>query len=874
MRLRFDPLTALVTTVLLPTCWLLFRLLARAIKKWATYSFEGMLWILSRTIMHRFSASISMRQYCRKQLGTERSKYLPVPGSDVLLRTDDIFVPLTLEYGGNREGKFSHRDLLNAGDRLRIVGDPGSGKSSLVKKLFRDACSEGLRKPRKSRLPVVVELKELEPPNDKAGEEALGKWALAELRRRVVETKGYKPEELFDSYAITTGLLVLLDGLDEVSSSAYDKMTNAIVGLSHELERLSSSNAVVLTMRTQFHRQISDHFTNDFPPTLYIRPFTPPEIYDFLSRWPFKDSPEDPITRIYSDLTDRPTLREMCSNPLVLSMYVANDQGSDPFDLPETRTEFYSKVTEELLVARRARQMGSTKARSVLREQREAILGKLALDHLSDPYEPANSLPWDRGLKVVADVLQTDDLDVAEQRFRELARETGLVTEERLGERFRFIHLTFCEFLAAKECTQRRQNGWSDLMRTQENFTAAEDPQLNSRLVEVIPFACALLPPVHRPSALTEVAALGNQQIIARCFLETKAYDHPSWLTFVKTEADFFSNSVESEWNEVWLRRLHLFNVVLRDAEDSARITARGDVSVTVESVFHRLVGKDEDKLLKLFSSYANQDAAAAFRLAQAVQVDLVAQRPDLIVENSAEPPFLALIITQSLDQPSRATLWSTILAEAGLRYRVVATRLNRLPSPQQWTTLLDSIPRRHRWLGTGKESFFLTCVTLAVCGNRHYKEAHEFPSVSILRNIKAGRWTLSSTRLVVSAILGLAITAVGLYLIVNNFRVNYTSSKAALAGFIGPFAIYFAGAAYFIAAVGRYALFQEILNLRRELSGSTPRSTLDNKTRFRVRRSLARVSDPSEILFALARLRYPAANRALMKLRKLRYSS
>jgi hypothetical protein len=174
--------------------------------------------------------------------------------------------------------------------------------------------------------------------------------------------------------------------------------------------------------------------------------------------------------------------------------------------------------------------------------------------------------------------------------------------------------------------------------------------------------------------------------------------------------------------------------------------------------------------------------------------------------------------------------------------------------------------------LGTGKESFFLTCVTLAVCGNRHYKGTQEFPSVSILRNIKAGRWTLSATRFVISAIIGLATTAIGLYLIVNNFRIN-SANKGSINGLIGSFAVYLAGAMYFTVTVGRYALFQEILNLRREPSGSTRRFT-DGETRFRVTRSLIRASDPSVILFALARVRYPAANEALRKLRELRYLS
>ena len=42
----------------------------------------------------------------------------------------------------------------------------------------------------------------------------------------------YRIAECFDAYARTSGLLVLLDGLDEVPTAAYPKVRAAIDGLS------------------------------------------------------------------------------------------------------------------------------------------------------------------------------------------------------------------------------------------------------------------------------------------------------------------------------------------------------------------------------------------------------------------------------------------------------------------------------------------------------------------------------------------------------------------------------------------------------------------------------------------------------------------
>jgi hypothetical protein len=57
----------------------------------------------------------------------------------------------------------------------------------------------------------------------------------------------------FDAYAITNGLLIVLDGLDEISTTLYPRAESAINGLSEELAKLGENNIIILTMRTQFH---------------------------------------------------------------------------------------------------------------------------------------------------------------------------------------------------------------------------------------------------------------------------------------------------------------------------------------------------------------------------------------------------------------------------------------------------------------------------------------------------------------------------------------------------------------------------------------------------------------------------------------------
>jgi hypothetical protein len=104
-------------------------------------------------------------------------------------------------------------------------------------------------------------------------------------------------------------------------------------------------------------------------------------------------------------------------------------------------------------------------------------------------------------------------LHEAETELREIAKETGLITEEREGETFRFIHLTFCEFLAAYESALGRANGWSELIQQHRAFRSDKSPALRTRLIEVLPFACALLPRHMKRDALTQVSEIGDDRV-------------------------------------------------------------------------------------------------------------------------------------------------------------------------------------------------------------------------------------------------------------------------------------------------------------------------------------------------------------------------
>lgn len=658
-------------------CVYLLKKLRQLIIRHGRTIINGVFWILERVLTRSISAKLSMRRYCSLQLANESGRYLQVPGSrSTALDVDEVFVPLTLELGG-RNKTYTNTNLLGAGSRLIVVGDPGCGKSTLVKRIFRDTCWDTYDRPSRGKLPIRLELKNLTPPSDAPSESEIVSWLMTVLENSVSQVEGFEMYQLFDSWSTDAGLLVLLDGLDEVASEKYGVISAGIRTLSRRLAELSSNNTVVLTMRIQFHQQVRQEFEEDYPQVLYVRPFLPSEIFTFLNRWPFGNNKRRTVNRIYGELTDRPTLREMCSNPLVLAMYVENDYESGGADAPDTRTQFYEKVVTELLIKRRRRQDIATGRSVSLREQREQILGDLALQNLTDRNQDANSLSWKQAISITREVYNCDSTE-AEFRLRELASETGLISEERTGESLRFIHLTFCEFLAANQCAKGLTDGWQLVIDRHRDFVKSGEPQLQTRLIEVLPFAQALLPRVDRSKALADVADLNDRLVLGRCFLETQLYGQPEWRRYLRDERDYLANVSEEEWDEEKIRRLHLFSVVVRDARDWYSAIARVSVEPELRDAFANIVGGDPRIVAKVFTTYASQDASAALRLAEEVGVDMLTEYPNVVVESCQEEPFLALALDSV--RSSRSNSWAAILVESALTYSNVAYRLDSTP--------------------------------------------------------------------------------------------------------------------------------------------------------------------------------------------------
>jgi hypothetical protein len=722
--------------------WIVVKAVRGKLGDWLRRWLEGVLYLPEGWIRVKLARQFTIKRYCRLRLGDDKIRLLPVPAanSEIKLDVDRAFVPLRLEHDSGEKKWLDHASLLAIGQRIRVIGDPGSGKSSLVKRLLRDACFAALQKPTEARFPVLLELRTLKLPPKESDRKKLGDWLWKEVRKEACRADAFKIEECVDAYAKGPGLLLLLDGLDEVASVDYPRMHLALLGLSQFLTDSSPNNGVVLTMRTQFYKQVKEDFRDDFGYAVTVQPFTPTDIYDFLSRWPFGGESaqiRERRNRIYKELTDRASLREMCSNPLVLAMYVAQDVGFEAGAPPESRTAFYKQVVEELLIKRRIKQIGANRVVDTVRTQREGILGQLTLEHMLDVNQPANSLSWARAIEVVQAEMQCD-AQQAEAHFKDLAKETGLIVEVQPQESFRFIHLTFCEFFAALETSNGPPDGWARLLAQHREFQANGLPGASTRLAEVLPFACGLLPRGARPAALADLAACATPGVTARAFLESKLYNHACWVDLVTGWKAALLATPEQDWDEEWLKNLHLFNVVTDDARQHGKVLG-GKVHVPdLDEFFKNLVDRQRDSLGKLLHAYAKLDAAAVLRLAEKNNLDLMHDYPQVVLQNCDQRPFFALMLDHAWQNPADAQAWATLFAEAALRSQAVADEMAAMPQAPEWQALAMTVPKQASWLNTRfiDKSLFTQCLTIAC--HPHVAGEQDLTLVQVLRRMPA----------------------------------------------------------------------------------------------------------------------------------------
>ena len=327
--------------------------------------------------------------------------------------------------------------------RLMVLGKPGSGKSTFLRHLAV-GCSKGDFL--EGYIPYLLELRDVDESD-------------FSLFRHIHEEFELDEEEQTKQLLKQGKVLVLLDGLDEISSALQQRVQD-------ELRRFAkryNKNRFVLTCRTQTTKYIPEQFI-----PIEVADFKPEQVENFALNWftAIAETPEKGEAQkehFMEKLSEHPQTAELAVAPVLLSLtcWIFEDSQC----LPEKRSELYREGLDLLLGQwddRRgiSREVKSSVYQQLTLEKRKQLLGYLAVRKFE---QTENFVLFDKAeaCSYIAEHLQIST-EESEAVLESMSEQHGILVE-RAHEIWSFSHLTFQEYLVS--ISFYTSGNWKDLAR-------------------------------------------------------------------------------------------------------------------------------------------------------------------------------------------------------------------------------------------------------------------------------------------------------------------------------------------------------------------------------------------------------------------------
>jgi len=358
-------------------------------------------------------------------------------------------------------------DLIRDTPLLVLLGDPGAGKSTLVRVVLL-ALAEGRAQERLGLggawLPILVPVAAFAEARQHQPDLA----PLEYLRAHALGRSQFDATPLFERALLAGRAFLLFDGLDEVASDRWT-IVRCLEAFVRRWEPFG--NRFIATSR------VAGYDDAPLDASLFVRatiqPFDDDDIQRFLRQWSYAYERADPsrtseavadaAARRAAALTEAvfasENVQALARNPLLLTIIaLIHQQGTR---LPDRRVDLYQLCVETLAETwNRARSLSDRPINVYLGDEKlderrvVNLLGPVALwVHQEQPGGLVEQADLERQLAQT--LQQSDGLPPGKAQrlagdFVKLVREhTGLL-QERGQRQFGFLHLTFEEYLAAR----------------------------------------------------------------------------------------------------------------------------------------------------------------------------------------------------------------------------------------------------------------------------------------------------------------------------------------------------------------------------------------------------------------------------------------
>jgi HEAT repeat protein len=347
--------------------------------------------------------------------------------------------------------------VLQTDEHLVILGEPGAGKSTALQFIglcYARAATGQAVKQLTINCPAIPILLRLQVSASTIAQSTLRAALCAEIQSRL-QCQDEDANRLFDAWRQSPGLLVLLDGLDEVPADLRQSVREQIERSAH-----SRIGRVILTSRPAGFLALGGLQEYTLKPFADARQ----EALPYLKGWlralkpEWQAQVEEKAQSLIEQMQASAALRRLLNNPLLLRLSAQHYAATGA--IARSRADLYRQWVEEAW--QRARQRGAS---AQDKQHYLAALQALAWRMHTDGDSSAPALQT--ALRNV--VLAADDHAAADLLHR-LREQTGLLARlsEVDSDRYLFIfsHLTLREYLVAT----RLYNAWQQNARRTWRF--------------------------------------------------------------------------------------------------------------------------------------------------------------------------------------------------------------------------------------------------------------------------------------------------------------------------------------------------------------------------------------------------------------------
>ncbi|HAO11019.1 MAG TPA: signal transduction protein [Planktothrix sp. UBA8407] len=227
-------------------------------------------------------------------------------------------------------------DKMGKGCTLLILGAPGAGKTTTLLELTSELINRA-EQDINLLIPVVFNLSSWAATK----KQTIAEWLVEEL-----DSRYQIPEKFGADWVKNEQLLLLLDGLDEVSE---DRRNHCVVAI-NEFKQSHGVTEIVVCSRIKDYEALSSRLK--FQGAIFIEDLTLEEINDYF------DNAADKLQGVKAAWINDDVLQELTKTPLILSVIAIAYEGMSIEDLPkmtlkERRKHLFNKYIEKMFNRRK-----------------------------------------------------------------------------------------------------------------------------------------------------------------------------------------------------------------------------------------------------------------------------------------------------------------------------------------------------------------------------------------------------------------------------------------------------------------------------------------------------------------------------------------